>query len=324
MIAVIILGFIITILVIRRNATTREPSGSSLIDWVKSLQNSIDTQNRHINDLIRGTNSDVSRVISENTRQLGDRIDNASKLMADLQKHVGEMSEIGRGIKSLQDFLSSPKLRGGLGEEVLSDMIGQTFPKNSFHLQYSFKSGSKVDAVLKTDAGLLCIDSKFPSLDIEGIVSATKEAKNIFVSSVKKHMLDISKKYILADEGTLDFALMYIPSEAVYYEVVNSRELINIARDLRVYPVSPNTLYAHLQVLLQSLQGKELEAQSVRVIQILRSVQKDYTALNQSLMTLNRHITNSHNQVFSVMENLNSIGRKLTSESLTDGTRKVD
>ena len=96
--------------------------------------------------------------LNEQSRTFNQRLDNATRVISDVQKNLGEMSEVGRGIKSLQEFLQSPKLRGGLGEEVLKEMIGQTFPKNAFHLQYSFKSGAKVDAVLKTEAGLLCIE----------------------------------------------------------------------------------------------------------------------------------------------------------------------
>src|SRR3989344_4472555 len=203
--------------------------------------------------------------LQKNTQSLNERLDNAAKVIGQVQKNLGEMSEVGRGIRSLQEFLQSPKLRGGLGEEVLKEMIGQTFPKNAFHLQYPFKSGAKVDAVLKTEAGLLCIDSKFPmenfNLMLKGETEAERNAgKKQFTVDVKKHIEDISRKYILPEEGTMDFALMYIPSEAVYYEVVNIQELSNYARKLRVYPVSPNTLYAHLQVLLLSFEGKDLES----------------------------------------------------------------
>lgn len=228
--------------------------------------------------------------------------------MADVQHSLGEMSEVGRGIKSLQDFLASPKLRGGLGEEILGQMIGETFPKNAFHLQYHFKSGGIVDAVLKTDAGLLCIDSKFPL--------------QAGVPEIKKHISDIARKYILPDEGTMDFALMYIPSESVYYEVVNNRELIKFARDLRVYPVSPNTLYAHLQVLLQSLQGKELEAKSRQILQTLRAAQKDYSRVSDNIGVLNRHLTNAFNQMNSVTSSFTVLGQKLSHTHLLESEKE--
>ncbi|MEK9200721.1 MAG: DNA recombination protein RmuC [Patescibacteria group bacterium] len=264
--AIIILGFLVSLFLIRRWLTQPKSSDPAVTSWLSSVQSSLDSSTR---------------------------------LMADVQRSLGEMSEVGRGIKSLQDFLASPKLRGGLGEEILSQMIGESFPKNAFHLQYSFKSGVKVDAVLKTDAGLLCIDSKFPT-------------QEFVVSDIKKHISDIARKYILPEEGTMDFALMYIPSESIYYEVVSSRELTKFSRDLRVYPVSPNTLYAHLQVLLQSLQGKELEAKSRQILQTLRAAQKDYDHLTENMGVLNRHLTNAFNQMSNVSNSANTLGQKLT------------
>jgi len=191
-------------------------------------------------------------------------------------------------------------------------MIGQTFPKNSFHLQYSFKSGMKVDAALKTDAGLLCIDSKFPMESFNRLVKGETGAKKEFMSDVRKHITDISKKYILPEEHTTDFALMYIPSESVYYEVVNTQDLMSYSRSLRVYPVSPNTLYAHLQVLLLSFQGKDLESKSKQVFQLLRGIQKDYSKVEDSMGTLGRHLTNAYNQMSTVSSSFGILGQKLS------------
>lgn len=273
--AVIILGFIISLTLIYFWLHQKPTTDPALAAWLKSVHGSIDS---------------------------------SSRLMADVQRSLGEMSEVGRGIKSLQDFLQSPKLRGGLGEEILSDMIGQTFPKNAFHLQYAFKSGVRVDAVLKTDAGLLCIDSKFPLSDFN-------------VGDIKKHVTDIARKYILPAEGTLDFALMYIPSESIYYEVVNNRELIQFTRANRVYPVSPNTLYAHLQVLLQSFQGKELEAKSRQIYQTLRAIQKDHAQLESALGLLGRHLQNAHNQMSQVSTSSNLLGQKLSQTHQLEDTK---
>jgi DNA recombination protein RmuC len=223
--------------------------------------------------------------------------------------------------------LQSPKLRGGLGEEVLKEMIGQTFPKNAFHLQYPFKSGVKVDAVLKTDAGMLCIDSKFPMENFNLMVKGETEAqrntgRKQLISDVKKHIEDISKKYILPDEGTMDFALMYIPSEAVYYEIVNIQELSNFARRLRVYPVSPNTLYAHLQVLLLSFEGKDLELKSKEVFRILRAIQKDYGKVEENLGTLQKHLNNAYNMMSNVFSSFANLGQKISStQNLGDGVK---
>lgn len=315
--AIILAGFGVTLVLVRRWMSEKPGSDAALSQWLQSMQQSIENTNKTLNDAMRGTSADMAKILQENTRQLNERLDNAAKVIGSVQKNLGEMSEVGKGIKTLQEFLQSPKLRGNIGEQVLSDMIGQTFPKNAFHLQHSFKSGVKADAVLKTDAGLLCIDSKFPmsnfNLMIKGETEQErKQARKDFLSDVKKHVSDISKKYILPEENTMDFALMYIPSESVYYEVVNASELTDYARSMRVYPVSPNTLYAHLQVLLVSFQGKELEAKSREVFRLLRAMQKDYSKVEDSLGVLNRHLTNAYNQMSQVGSGFTSLGQKLS------------
>lgn len=289
LIFVIVIGFSVLAYLVRRKEDT------TLTEWLKSTKLSMEHQS-----------SDVAS-----------RLDTASRLIGDLKQNLGEMSEIGRGIKSLQDFLQSPKLRGNIGEQVLTDMIGQSFPKNSFHLQYQFRSGVKVDAVLKTDAGLLCVDSKFPMENFTKIYKGETEAmraaaRRDFLADVKKHINDINKKYILPEEGTMDFALMYIPSESVYYEIANMEDLMEYARKERVYPVSPNTLYAHLQVLLLSFQEKELEQKSKQVFQLLRAIQKDYGKIEENLGVLSKHVGNAYNTMSSVSGSFSLMGQKLS------------
>jgi DNA recombination protein RmuC len=175
----------------------------------------------------------------------------------------------------------------------------------------------KVDAVLKTDAGLLCIDSKFPMENFTVMHKGETEAirvaaKRDFVADVKRHITDISRKYILPEEGTMDFALMYIPSESVYYEIATIEELMEFSRRARVYPVSPNTLYAHLQVLLLSFQGKELEQKSREVFRLLRAIQKDYEKTGEQLGVLGRHIGNAYNTMSGVSGSFDVLGQKLS------------
>lgn len=312
-----VITLIIVLIILVASLLFRKPKPpEELLEIIKTLQTGSREDRR---DLINS--------LQKNTQSVNERLDNAARVISQVQRNLGEMSEIGKGIRTLQDFLQSPKLRGGLGEEVLKEMIGQTFPKNAFHLQYPFKSGMKVDAVLKTDAGLLCIDSKFPmenfNLMLKGETEGERNSgRKQFIADVKKHIDDIARKYILPDEGTMDFALMYIPSEAVYYEVVNIQELSNFARKSRVYPVSPNTLYAHLQVLLLSFEGKDLEAKSKEVFRILRAIQKDYEKTEENLSTLQKHLNNAYNMMSNVFSSFTQLGQKITStQRLGDGVK---
>ncbi|OGG20470.1 hypothetical protein A3D03_06490 [Candidatus Gottesmanbacteria bacterium RIFCSPHIGHO2_02_FULL_40_13] len=311
-------GFLALIFIVKKELEKLKAGkdDSTLVEWLKSMQASIENTSKTLNFAMRGSTGDVAKLLQSNTKQLNERLDNAARVIGDLKKNLGEMSEVGKGIRSLQEFLQSPKLRGNIGEQVLQDMIGQTFPKNSFHLQFAFKSGVKVDAVLKTDAGLLCIDSKFPMENFNLMHKGETEAERSmagknFVSDLKKHISDISKKYILPEEGTMDFALMYIPSESVYYEIVNMNSLMEFARSNRVYPVSPNTLYAHLQVLLLSFQGKEMEHKTKIVFRLLRAIQKDYTKVEENLSVLGKHVNNAYNSMSHVSSSFNTLGQKL-------------
>lgn len=320
---VIFLGFVILFFLIKKELgkTSVPTDTSTLIKWLQSMQISIENTNKTLNDNMRGQTSDVAKMLQSNSKELNDRLDTAARVIGDLKQNLGEMSEVGKGIKTLQEFLQSPKLRGNIGEQVLSDMIGQSFPKNAFHLQYQFRSGVKVDAVLKTDAGLLCVDSKFPMENFTKIHNGETElirekAKKDFAADVKKHITDISRKYIVPEEGTMDFALMYIPSESVYYELANLNDLMQFARGQRVYPVSPNTLYAHLQVLLLSFQGKELEQKTRHIFTLLRAIQKDYGRVEEHMSVLSRHVSNAYTMMGNVTNAFGLMGQKLTQTRL--------
>jgi len=287
----------------------------------ESLLKVIETLQRGTADLQTGLHrqtKNISDSLFQSTKNINQRLDNAAKYISQVSREVGQMSEIGRSMKDLQEFLKSPKLRGNIGEEVLKDLISQLFPKNSFHLQYSFKSGEKVDAALKTDAGLLSIDSKFPMENFQKMVRAEtagerKKLKSIFINDVRKHIRDISKKYILPEEGTMDFALMYVPSEPVYYEIVNLVELTDYARQRRVYPVSPTTLYAHLQMILLSFEGKKIEARSRQVFRMLRAIQKDYEKTEGALQVLGKHINNAYSKFNDALQSFALLGQKVSS-----------
>ena len=287
-------------------------SDPTLVKWLSSLQNSLNTNSQHL-----------TTTLQSSYKELHERLDRATAVIGDLKKEAGVFSEVGRSMKDLQDYLKSPKLRGNIGEQVLKDLVGQMFPKKSLFLQHAFKSGLIVDVAIQTDAGLLPIDSKFPLENFQKMFRSEdekeKEAfKNLFIRDVKKHIKDISSKYILPSEGTVDFALMYLPSESVYYEVVSLADLLDYARDLRVYPVSPTTLYAHLQTILLSFEGKKIESKSKEIYALLRAIAKDYEKLDGNLSTLNRHITNAANQMSDTNQTFATLGQKISSTKTLD------
>jgi DNA recombination protein RmuC len=279
LIAIVILGILIL----------RQRPSNEIVEWLKSTGGRLESQNKSINE----------------------RLDNAANVISAVQRNIGEMSEIGRGMKDLQQFLSSPKLRGNIGEQVLKELLGQMLPKASFNLQYTFKSGEKVDAAIKTSAGIIPIDSKFPMENFRKL----PESLNEFVRDVKKHIDDISRKYILTEEGTIDYALMYIPSESVYYEIVNNQELFDYASSKRILPVSPTTFYAYIKAILMSFEGQKIEAQAKEILSSLRAIQKDYSKVDEALAVLQKHVVNSYNTIGTVSDAFGKLGQKITSTS---------
>jgi DNA recombination protein RmuC len=143
-----------------------------------------------------------------------------------------------------------------------------------------------------------------------------------FIRDVKKHIDAISKKYILPSEGTMDFALMYIPSESVYYEIVNQTDVLDYARRARVYMVSPSTLYAHLQTILLSFEGKKIESHTKELFTLLRSMQIDYEKIEENMSTLGKHINNAYSQFGNVFSGFSSLGQKLNSTKTLESKQK--
>lgn len=265
--------------------------------------------------------------LQRNTESLNERLDNAAKVISDVKRNIGEMSEIGRGMKDLQEFLQSPKLRGNIGEQVLKEMLKQFLPEASFNLQYTFKSGDKVDAAIKTSAGIIPVDSKFPMENFRKMMSSNsdiekKPYEKNFEKDVKNHIDAISKKYILTEEGTIDYALMYLPSESVYYEVVNNQDIYEYSQSKRVLPVSPTTFYAYIRAILMSFEGQKIEAKAREILGSLRAIQKDYSKVDDNLSVLQKHLNNAYNMMTSVVTSFAHLGQKISNTQSLGNSKK--
>lgn len=316
---ILLVGFTVVIFFLNKkfkDLSEANKQNETLTEWLKTMQTSIDQNNKTINTTLLSS-----------AKTLNERLDNAARVIGAVQKNIGEMSEIGRSMRELQEFLRSPKLRGNIGEQVLKELLSQILPKQSFHLQYAFKSGSIVDAAIKTEAGIIPIDSKFPMENFRKMMGAKTDSEKRscekeFVSDVKKHIEDISKKYILPSEGTIDYALMYIPSESVYYEIVNSSSLFDYSTKLRVLPVSPMTFYAYLRAILMGFEGQKITQHAQKILAGLRAIQKEYQKVGENIDTLNRHITNSYNMISQVETNFVRLGQKIETTSMVEREEK--
>lgn len=302
---IILLIIVLVAVVVLIYVTVNKRPSDEIVEWLKSTSNRLENQNSSFNE----------------------RLDNAARVISQVQKNIGEFSEIGRGMKDLQEFLSSPKLRGNMGEQVLKELLKQFLPNQSFEIQYAFKSGDKVDAIIKTSGGIIPVDSKFPMENFRKMSGDDELIKKIaakdFVNDVKKHIDDISRKYILVDEGTVDYALMYIPSEAVYYEIVNNSDLFDYSSEKRILIVSPSTFYAYMKAILMSFEGQKIEAQAKQILSALRAIQNDYQKVENNLSIMQKHLTNAYNMMGNVFSSFGSLGQKISStQRLGDGEKR--
>ena len=288
---IVVIGFFIFYKQLQELKEKKEDKSQEvLMKWLQEMRGSLDKNTETLEKRLESTN-----------KAINERLDNAAKVIGMVGKEVGQMSEIGRSMKDLQDFLRSPKLRGNIGEQVLKELLGQFLPKQSFHLQYRFRTGDIVDAAIKTDNGIIPIDSKFPMENFKGMIKAETEVEKKtyekeFTRDVKKHIDDIAKKYILPEEGTTDYALMYIPSEPVFYEIMsNISELSDYSQKRRVLPVSPATFYAYMRAILMSFEGKKIEERTRTIIAAIRGIKGDSEKFGEALRVLTKHINDTKN-----------------------------
>lgn len=248
----------------------------------------------------------ASQMMNQNLQAMHERLDKAAHYIGTLGQELRSMQDIGKNINDLRSAFFSPKLRGNFGEQVLYDALDNAFPADHFEKQYRFKGGQVVDAILKTRDGLIPIDSKFPIDNFRKMVKAETEQerifeKNEFKKAVKKHIGDISRKYILPDEGTTKFAVMYIPSEAVYYEIISGDDkLTEQAQMQNILMVSPNSLSYFLHILRTGLEKVRIEENVQKVWELLSGLQQETSKFGDSLSVLGTHLKNAGNQMEKV------------------------
>ncbi len=268
----------------------------------------VEALQKNVREEMRQLQEQVARAMAESNRSVGERLDSATKVIGDVRQRLGQMDEaskrifeVGRDIAMLQQTLQAPKLRGGMGEYMLADLLTQVLPQQSVTIQHKFNGGETVDAVIRLSLGLVAIDAKFPlenfkRLQADGAGEERRAAGKQFIRDVKKHIDTIAAKYIRTDEGTLDFAMMYVPAENVYYEMIIKNEwseaepLFQYALERRVIPVSPNSFYAYLQTILLGLRGMRVEENAREIIDHLARLRKELDLFMEEFRVMGKHL----------------------------------
>lgn len=257
------------------------------------------------------------KVVDKNSRDSFERL---AGTLGELSKSTEQMMRIGENISSLEDLLKPPKMRGGIGETMLEMLLSQILPSSNYSLQYRFQTGTIVDAAILLGDRIVPVDSKFPLEQfrrlqvVESEDQYFRERRN-FNRQVRKHIDAISRKYILPDEGTYEFALMYIPAENVYYESIikddQNEGLFPYSLKKRVIPVSPNSFYAYLQVIVYGLKGMRIEDQARTIMVYLSRLQSDEERVRAEFATLGAHLRNARNKYDETEKLLNRFEDKL-------------
>lgn len=248
----------------------------------------------------------VQQAFQQGVADTGKRVVDAHKAMAEqlarLGQELGQVQEAGRQLsnaaETMQSILGGAKTRGMLGELTLERLLADTLPQASFEMQYRFSTGSVVDAILRVGEKVVPVDSKFPLEAYRRLSETGEEARKEFAQAVRRHAESIAEKYILPAEGTLDYALMFVPSESVYYELLMTEDartgqLSEYCLRHRVIPVSPNTLYAYLGVILLGLRGMQIEENARKLLESLEGLKKQLDGFADVYEKLGTHLRNA-------------------------------
>jgi DNA recombination protein RmuC len=245
----------------------------------------------------------TSQITAQAQTAMSNELKNTRDQITQIQQQLGQVQESGHllheAASRLENILGGTKSRGNFGETTLERLLEDCLPRTQYTQQYRFRSGEAADAVIHLrDKKIMVIDSKFPLDAFQRLETEGDEARKTFVNAVKLHADSIAKKYIVPDEDTLDLALMFVPSEAVYYELLRSADARGIAADAycrtkKIIPVSPNTLYAHLSVIAMGLRGMQIEENAKRLGANLAGMRRQLDSFSESFDKIGTHLKNA-------------------------------
>lgn len=253
----------------------------------------------HVNSSLQDGLASSGKLVSQAQAAVATELRNSQEVLGRLGKQLGEIQQAGRDLsnatQTLQTVLGGAKTRGSLGEVALETLLADALPLSAYETQYRFLTGAIVDAVVRAGDKMIAIDSKFPLESYRRLMDCGEEARKEFFQAVRKHAESIAEKYILPNEGTLDVALMFIPSEGVYYELLMTSDsklgrLDDYCRARSIFSVSPNTLHAYLSAILTGLRGMQVAENARHLLAGLAGLQSQLDSFAKMYDTLGNHL----------------------------------
>jgi len=290
----------------------------------RRLAGMTETMDRRFGEL----DTKVDRRLGEMDVKVDRRLAGMTETSAKIHERLGkvdeataQMNERAKDFQRFEQMLRPPKARGGVGELLLENLLADILPAARFDLQHGFRGGERVDAVIRLDDALIPVDAKFPLDNFQRFVEAGDDAARelhakAFARDVKGHVDAIAQKYIRPDEGTYEFALMYLPAEAVYYELVCNRvggdaNPLGYAQERKVIPVSPSTFHAYLLVLVQGLKGLQIEEHAREVMAYVADLNRDFGRFKSDFDVVGKHLGNAQTKYAESERRLSRFETKL-------------
>ena len=276
-----------------------------------------------ISSLVDARLNQMNQSLQQSYQALNQNLGATTNVFGSVKEQLGRLEvtnnqilETSKNISSLQELLRAPKFRGQLGETLLENILAQVLPKQNYQVQYRFKSADAVDAIIRVGERLVPVDAKFSLENFQKMVEATDEQekqsfRKKFIQDVKNRIDEIASKYILPLENTYDFALMYIPAENVYYEVIVKEDLVGYFSARKVIPVSPNTLYAYLQVICVGLKGMQVEENAKEILKALSGLTIELAKFRDDFDLLGKHLSNAGEKFDDSRKRLERFSEKL-------------
>ena len=274
----------------------------------QQLQQQLGSMQQAMQQQVQAVDARLTASVDRVNQSLSASVTATQKTMSSVDQQLGQlgnstlqMLQVGRDISGLQEMLRAPKPRGQFGELLLERLLEDMLPAGQYTVQHRFKSGQIVDAAILIGGGLVPVDAKFPDAAFRRIVDAPDDAartaaRRDFARDVKGH-IDAVAKYIVPDEGTFGFAMMYVPAENLYYELMvrdESADLQAYALGKRVIPCSPNSMYAYLQALVLGLKGMRVEERAHDIIKQVEQLNLDFSRFRRDFATLGTHLGHAH------------------------------
>lgn len=321
----ILVLFVLALLIWLLNAhftAAREDQGraatiEAIQQQLENLRKSTDTARETLAESLETGQKSLNKNLQFSTETLN----KLHKQMGDLHSSSKNMLQLGEEVKKLQKIFSTTSLRGQMGEWSLKTILENILPGEAYALQHGFKNGSRVDALIKMNNYCVPIDAKFPLPSFEKMTAAETEEARLghrkqFLKDVQSHIDEIAAKYINPEEGTLDFAMMFIPAENVYYETIvkypnQPQDIMQYCLDKKVIPVSPNLLYAYLMTVVMGLHGLQIEKQAAEIRSNLKKLNSSFAMFINNWDILGKHIKNTYSQYEQGQKNLDRFAMQL-------------